>query len=223
MIEDFIAYWPMNELSGSNVADFSGNSHTGTAIGTTVVPGKINNGRSMNGSGDYVDVGDLGLTSGTMTMWIRPTTVTGDLRLYTQLTGLTTQEGTTAINQVSGESGSVWVYTSPTWERLCANSTLTANNWHHLVFVCTGGNVTLYINSVQQSTGVANFDFSGVSMGLGALFTGVFGGTFNGIMDEVRAYNRALTVVEINQVYLYGITKFIKPIRPNPFAPGLAR
>jgi len=54
--DGLVGYWKMDEASG-NVLDASGNGNTGTPTGTTVIAGQYGNGRSFNGSSDYVSVG----------------------------------------------------------------------------------------------------------------------------------------------------------------------
>src|SRR5437867_9500112 len=88
------AYWKLDETSGTTAADSSGNNHPATLVnGPTFTTGKINNGLSLDGTDDYVDLGNLGLSAGTLSLWAKPTSVSGDRRLLDQLSGATTQGG----------------------------------------------------------------------------------------------------------------------------------
>jgi len=76
------------------------------------------------------------------------------------------------------------------------------NTWYHLVGVRGGGRAKLYINSVKE----ADVDASSVGdIGtVGNLTIGKYTddtNTFNGIIDEVRIYNYALTETEVLDLY----------------------
>jgi hypothetical protein len=58
---ELIAFWPMDETSGSMIADASGHNLNGTAAGTTIITGQVGNARSLNGSSDYIEVPDNNL------------------------------------------------------------------------------------------------------------------------------------------------------------------
>jgi hypothetical protein len=72
-----IALWHFNEASGVSVFD-TASGLTGTAYGTTIVPGRFGNARSFNGAGDYVNVNsntafNLDSSSFTIDAWFRST------------------------------------------------------------------------------------------------------------------------------------------------------
>jgi len=77
-----VGLWHMDEASG-NVLDSSGNGNTGTPTGTSVVAGRIGNGRSFNGSSDYINttyIPKAGAKS--LSYWVYYNTVsTGDFQL----------------------------------------------------------------------------------------------------------------------------------------------
>ena len=56
-----VGLWHMNEASG-NVADSSGNGLTGTVTGTGVITGFFGNGRSLNGTTEYISTPSNPLT-----------------------------------------------------------------------------------------------------------------------------------------------------------------
>lgn len=55
---NLVAYYKMNELSGTFVADSSGLGNSGTNVGATIIPGKVYNGLFFNGKDNYVGVSD---------------------------------------------------------------------------------------------------------------------------------------------------------------------
>jgi hypothetical protein len=195
----------LDDNAGTSPADSSGNGNTGTTSGTvTWTTGNFASALKLDGSTGSISLPNLGLNSGTVDMWINPTSVSGDQHLFTQLTGASSQAGQLDINQSSGESGSLWVWDGSAWQRLSASGSLTAGAWNHIVVTNSGGTATAYINGTQQLTAVAGFNFNGGNSGVGAKFLGTTGGTFNGIVDDFRVYSRILAPEEIADQWQQG-------------------
>jgi len=102
--------------------------------------------------------------------------------------------------------------------RQASNGTLTLNTWHHVVMTwdgsTTASNVHFYVDTVEptyQTTtdGVNLADNSAATFRIGDAFNGAR--QFNGIMDEVRIYNRVLSGTEIKQLYMMGLGVKIVP------------
>jgi hypothetical protein len=91
-------------------------------------------------------------------------------------------------------------------QTLYGGTRLAANTWVHLAATYDGANQRLYVNGVQVSTRVQT---GSILTSTGALRIGgnsVFGEYFNGRIDEVRIYNRALTQAEIASDMNVGVT-----------------
>ena len=73
-----------------------------------------------------------------------------------------------------------------------------ANQWLHFVTVNTSSQTELYLNAA--SIGTANY----VSPSTNNFVIGKGGYTLNGIVDEVRIYDRALSNTEIQTLYNLG-------------------
>ncbi|MDK1082110.1 MAG: hypothetical protein QGD88_11620, partial [Anaerolineae bacterium] len=78
LLNGLVAYWNMDETSGSTVADSTG-SNNGIATGTTITNGKIGNARNFNGSGDYITESNglpvrTSSVSFTVSGWVNTTT-----------------------------------------------------------------------------------------------------------------------------------------------------
>lgn len=72
--DDLIAFWPMDEESGSVITDASGNNLHGTATGATIIDGKVNKARAFFGN-EYIEVPDNDLLDLddeiTIMMWVK--------------------------------------------------------------------------------------------------------------------------------------------------------
>lgn len=237
MLNDFISYWPMDEASG-NISDLNGN--TGTVTGTTVITGIRGNARRFNGTTDFIGIGDITALEPaniTVACWIRTSTATEQFIISKENIDVTADRGySLRIYDVSnakirwvvwknGTSGSVQ---GTDWQHVLSAATYADGNWHHIVGTWNGTTLNLYIDGIAEPP----VNFSGtikqtsVNLEFGRAQNSVSGKAwFNGDVDEVRIYNRALNAVEAYQLFTFANTyKFNNSgIRPRPFAPGLAR
>jgi hypothetical protein len=82
-----------------------------------------------------------------------------------------------------------------------AQTTSTTSAWTHIVCVYNAGAMTLYKNNVQVATGTythTNVTSANLPLYVGR---GVGGDFYNGKMDDIGIWNRALTACEINDLY----------------------
>ncbi len=207
-----VGYWSFDgsDISGTSAYDRSGNNNTGTLTnGPTVAIGKMGQAMNFDGSDDYVDCGSgasLNLnTSFTYTAWIKPQNVTGDKMIISK--------GTTGqwyvYFSLNGNKLYVATYDDSTVATLDGLTVLSASGWSHVVVSYDGSSLKLYVNGVldnstssliNPSTGGTQFTYIGRP-------TYTSGSYFNGLIDDTRIYNRALTTSEINQLYKAGEAK----------------
>jgi hypothetical protein len=85
------------------------------------------------------------------------------------------------------------------------------NEWIHLVGTYNGSNIMLYVNGIEKksdnSTGSIDLTAYNVLIGRSEGSNDYF----NGQIDQVRIYNRALSAEEIKQLYLYPYAGFQQP------------
>jgi len=208
-----VAYWSFNEGNGTIVNDQSGNNNNGTlylgSSGNTDPakawsPGISGTALSFDGVDDYVRIpSSPSLAVGekaTFAFWLfrrgpgtrgSTDTILASRRNYWIWIDRTTRQ----IGFESAGSGGVWgpdVYSA---------SSIEDGKWYHIVVVRTSSTrVKIYINGkfdVEGDTYPSEFAANPV-------FIGMWEGTihpFNGLIDEVRIYNRALTEQEILEHY----------------------
>ena len=78
-------------------------------------------------------------------------------------------------------------------------------DWHHIAWVDNGGSVRLYIDGVQDAanfnyTPSGTFTFHNTVIGSLIRTTVSTGAIFNGQMDDIAVFERALTQAEVQQV-----------------------
>ena len=225
-----VGYWTFDEGSGTTTGDLSGNGFTGTLLnGPQWVTG-FPSGQALefDGVDDRVEVGNpaaLQITGAlTLAAWVRVDSYSGNGRIVTK-GGASGQRGWSlnveSFNayafQVAGDASTT----------IAVNATnIALNQWVHLagVFDPIGPALRLYTNgvlAVTRTSGVPASHFnSPLNVAIGA--RPVSQTFFDGRIDEVRIYNRALDAAEI--AALSGMTpsapEFIaEPVSQTVMAP----
>jgi hypothetical protein len=193
--------WHLNETSGTSVADSSGNGNTGTATGTTIVDGKLNNARNFNGTSDLVSLGNpssLQITGNqTIEMWLYPTDMTVRRNPYAKAyggEGTITQEINGTLTYFYGTAGA---NTTP-YQGFSTGVSISTNQWSHVAIVRDLSNMQLYwyINGELVNQTVASYSYATVSS-LTAYIGEGYTNNYAGIIDEFRISNKARTSEEI--------------------------
>jgi hypothetical protein len=169
---------------------------------------------------DHMDGGNLNLaTNGsggqaTVALWVKPESLSGDDRLFGQLSGSTGQAG--AVHFLANGSPEIW--NGSAWQ-LVPSSTgaATVGTWKHLAFVWTNNSMQFYINGAPTGSVTSNFDFGSGNgnFGLAAKFINTFGTSFDGVIDDVGIWNEALTGAQVAQLAA-GNSPLPPPPAPEP-------
>ena len=93
----------------------------------------------------------------------------------------------------------------PAGPSICSTTTILTNTWYHVVGLRQSGVAYIYINGVQESSGAAT---GNVTVARNAMVgrnpDNTYPRYFNGKVDDVRVYNRALSAAEVKQLYRLG-------------------
>jgi uncharacterized protein (TIGR03437 family) len=195
-----VAAYSFSEGTGTTVADASGNGNSGTITNATwTTSGKFGSALSFNGSSSWVTVKDsasLDFTKGmTLEGWVNPTVLSGSWRtvIIKQSTGalMYALYANTDTQQPSGH-----VFIASEFDTR-GTGTLALNAWTHLAATYDGNFLRLYVNGALASTKAVT---GAIKTSTGVLRIGgndIWGEYFSGLIDEVRIYNRALSVAEV--------------------------
>jgi hypothetical protein len=87
-----------------------------------------------------------------------------------------------------------------------ANESISLNTWQYVCGIRAGNQGTIYVNGVLSGSTNQNIGTPGVGWYAPAIGNRSEGDsyTFDGSIDEVRAYSRALTASEIGDLYRLG-------------------
>lgn len=201
-----VGHWTMSQdsLKSSTVlSDQTPYENDGTIYGATFTndrKGQPNQAMSFDGVDDYIDFGKKGLNFGnnqTISFWIK------------------TSENSSRYKRIFAmDSGNIYPYTigfrSSRIEFTDENNIgekgfpITLNQWNHIVIIPGGlgdNSCSCFLNgSIVIATATSNgYVFSDrTSIGSKNSSAGTF---FNGLIDDVRIYNRALSEDEITLLY----------------------
>ncbi len=209
---DLVGWWNFNEGSGTTAGDISGYDNHGTIVGATHtdgVPGTGGSALEFNGVDDYVNMGnpvddslDFGLNDFSTSAWFKINTIQPQGVIlgkysswplwYTRLNA----DGRVEV-RIAFDSDTSFPNTS--------GNIINDNNWHYVVAVYErNGSLTRYINGKIDGLSIDISSASDRTVNTNNSFVvgGILSGQrFNGLIDDVRIYNRALTAQEIQTLY----------------------
>jgi len=190
-----VAAYAFDEGAGSTVTDASGNGNTGTITGATWTgSGRFGGALVFNGTSARVTVADtpaLRLTTGmTLEAWVKPAVVSSIWRdvIYKGNDNyyLEAMSNISAMPATGGSFGTTY-----------GTATLAVNTWTHLAATYDSAALRLYVNGVQVSSVARTAPITTSTNPLQIGGNSLFGQFFQGTIDDVRVYNRALSQAEI--------------------------
>lgn len=197
-------FYRFDEGSGTAALDASGNNFTGTLIGgPTWIAGKYGNAVNFDGTNDYVNSVDVDFPSGPFSVmaWFK-TTSTLISPLWHKITNCVNQNYYTWINDPGAGNMMVGLYDGTGYKEVnTTGASYTDGNWHHVALVVTTATVELFVDGVSKGTAAHDNSIptNDSTMTIGAQLAPSCTGNvfFAGAIDEVRVYNSALTMGQV--------------------------
>jgi hypothetical protein len=197
-----IAHYRFDDDPNDGVLDSSGRGHDGTCVASCPVlePGHIGGAYQFNGTTDIiavVDAIDLRPAALTAAVWFSRPAQEIDC-LVQKLYGTNTQD---SFQLIARDTGELQVCTATISADTCDNSGpnfVTSQQWHHLAVVETGTTHQAYADGqlVFAAPATIVYDDGRVLIG-GDLDFGTPVCQTQGLIDDVRIYNRALMQPEL--------------------------
>ena len=218
-IAELVGYWRFDEGAGTVAADSSGSGNNGTLNGVPQwVAGKLGGALDFDGSADYVEVphaASLSITDAiTIAAWTNMrANASGEMAIVSK--------GGWAANdlpyELTEEAGGVifWQFYDNEGRDTCSPNSPSAGEWHHIAATYDGTIFKCYIDGVLGEewayTGKMPQNTASVTIGRRSR-----GGTFfNGMIDDVAIFNRALSADEIPNIMM-GVGGFGPASAPTP-------
>src|SRR6267143_362930 len=207
------ATYGFNEGSGNTTADASGNANMGTLSGPSwTTAGRYGSALSFNGTNAYVEAANSNSlnpgTAATFSAWVNVLAASANIssvvNKWSQTSddeyrfGLDSSNRLTFAWQTTG--GNVWG--RPSYNIVSGNAQVPLGTWTYITVVRNGPAISFYINgNLDASFGAAadaNPFRSGIdTVRIGGQNRGAASRVLNGMIDEVRMYNQALTPTQI--------------------------
>jgi hypothetical protein len=209
---NLVGYW---QLDG-DANDAAGSNH-GTLVGDPTWVNDPNRGwcLSFDGDGDYVDVGDdpsLTFTEAiTVACWIKVNAFDRNWN------AILTKGDDWVLARTRDDNRVAFLCLGPTgggWPEVYSDD-VNDGNWHHIAGVYDGSALYIYRDGLAISSkslhGSINRNWSRVLIGENGQAPNRY---WNGLIDEVRIYNRALTAGQISAL------AWVEPPAPPPPPPA---
>ena len=188
-------------ISTAKYFDLSGNGNHATQDTADYRPQVKPPGLDFDGLEDYLDITNnfFNYSNFTILAWVK----------YDALTGDDYWQGCDAGQHAIGfNSDRVFVWGFHTQSGKQGTTAVSSNTWYHIALVRDNTGTRVYLNA--NSTPELNWSDTGslqindFNIGRG---TAAGGYEFDGLVDEVRIYNIALSATQIQALYLAGLPK----------------
>ena len=207
-----VGYWPFN----GNANDESGNGNNGTVNGAIFTSDRFGNGNSaynFNGNNDFIQIINpilpIANSSRTISAWFNLTPTPEYNDWYSILSyGNNISDG--FLNDILIQKTLADINFN---EFMCISNPIfdLSNNWHNIIITYDSSNllnVKIYLDSLLLQTNITNYH--GITS-LNTQLTNLYFGksnvmynsyyNFNGSIDDIGIWNRALTQEEITGLY----------------------
>ncbi len=208
---NLVAWWQFDEGTGTIAYDSAGSNDGNLVNGPVWTTGKIGGGLSFDGTDDYVNCGSgaSNYDNITVSAWMKTSTfgalVSNHYYYNSYGTWYTLFSNVIEIGDNSQGGYKYLTFNTPTLDGL----------WHHVVYTKNGINHAIYVDGSLDQQFTSNADISqNVPLFIGRkwITSNSNPWLFNGIIDDVRIYDRALSAEEI-----YALSKIInKALLPYP-------
>ena len=209
MKEGLVGYWPFDgkymnwSASSAEAVDASGQGNNGnvTNFGQEGArPGIVGQALNFDGSNDIVSMTSAAVfdvaagSSHSVTAWIKPNSFANGPAIFVVGTN------GVAFNYLADlNSSGVLDYGNNATQGTIGSTAVALNQWSFVSFSSNGSVVTGYINGVNVGTlTLGNSGATTETAKIGSRGTAQY---FPGFIDEVRAYDRALSAAEVLQLY----------------------
>jgi len=191
---EMVSWWP----GAGNANDIRGTNHGTLENGVTFTTGQVGQAFGFDGVDDSVLLPAINLGSAfTVEFWIYPTAATGD---YQHLV---------SNSWTSANYGALYFFDDhleyyQNGQYLAYAGNVPLNTWTHVALTYDNSVDRLYVNGTLADTSTIHTETLNNQMRLGFTMGSPEGSHFQGLLDEVTLFGRALTIAEVQFVYLAG-------------------
>ena len=196
-----VGYWKLDEGNNSNAEDSSGNDNNGTLINSpTWTTGQFGQALKFDGIDDYVEINDhnsLKPANITVSVWVNITNEMNWDGIVSKMDTDLWDKGYCIALDNQTPKNFMWFINNESTTTLIP----TTSGWIYLVGTYDGSVLKFYKNGILEDT--LN-DTDGIIHHAQPVMIGNVAGAgyyLDGMIDNVRIYNRALSAVEVQVLY----------------------
>ena len=200
---NLIGWWKLDETSGTVAADSSGYGNDGTVVGGGPwVSGYIDGALDFDGDDDYVDCGydPIFDTAGEMTIaaWVTIRSVPTAWACVLAKGEYSWRLSSENVEPRFHFGITIWSASNPS---IPGDTAVAYDEWHHVAGTYDGANINVYLVGSLDGT-VATTSPIGVNAANVLIGENpeAAGRNWDGLIDDVRIYNRALSEAEIGEL-----------------------
>lgn len=230
LTDGLMGYWPLDDGSGKTARDASGKGHNGTLEGgpswVPAAEAKMGTGAlAFDGTDDLVHITDFDAVGGdgiTIACWFKASnldTPGNDPRMVSKAIGGNNEEHWFMLSssRISGDKRLRFrLRTDGITDEIKADAggVIELDIWIHAAVTWDGATMTIYKNAVAVGTipKAGNLDIDpNVEMAIGSQPPITDARPWDGLIDDVAIWNRALTPDELGEVMTIGLPSAVKP------------
>jgi hypothetical protein len=209
---NLVANWKLDEVTGLTAYDSSGYDNNGTLVGNpTWTAGEISGDAALRfgDANDYVDCGNksiFNLTQQiTVSAWVDINMVPRD---WTAI--ITKGDSAWRLSTAWSEKRFHFAVTGPPdWNSVSGATTVASGEWHHVCGTFDGSTIRIYLDGVEDGntaySGPITTNSYNVFIGGNAEFPDQGYRSWDGLIDDVRIYDRLLTAAEVQDLFNQGL------------------
>jgi chitodextrinase len=190
-----IAAYAFDDASGTTASDSSGNNRNGTIVGATWTTGKFGAALNFDGNSSRVDLPALGTfydTAFTLEAWVKKATTKVDVGVV----GSWNNGGPMLwVDHIAGRYYAT--LNSGMSNYLDSTKSPTIGTWQHIAATYDGTTAKFYVDGALVASKTFTDDVGNSNNWRIGAYGGTPGGFFDGTIDEVRIYDRALTAGQV--------------------------
>jgi hypothetical protein len=196
--DGLVAAYGFEETSGTGVVDASLNRLAGTISGAArTLNGRYGRAIVFDGIDDWITIADapaLDLATMTIEAWVRPATLTGWRSVLLKEDAGTLSYALYANDNAPHPAATIRVNADVSAMGAAA---LPLDTWSHVAATFDGAELRFFVNGVLVDSRAAAGTLEPTDGALRIGGNAVWGEYFDGVIDEVRIYNRALAPADI--------------------------
>jgi len=241
-----VGWWPLHENSGTKAYDLSGNENHGSLNGgiTQGVAGKGGlTSYSFDGNDDYVALSTIpsklqlgNNQSSTIVSWVK----IGDGGSINKIISARNSNSRGFVLSVrdwdgDGDQEASIYFRNPSngnSDYYAGETKIDDGEWHHIVGMRVGvdsndnSEFRLFVDGEEESPSTESYQGAGTftvssSFDIGRESNG--GSHLKGLISDARAYNRALTPEEVQELYKWGSGDYVRPLNDQNSPSAVSR